>query len=67
MNCRGICERLKVHGTYLSGKKRCAVCCINIKWDGLWCPCCNMRLKAKPLAKKDKENLYRIIGQPKRY
>jgi len=31
-------------GRYDVGQKRCQVCEMFVKWDGLWCPCCGYRL-----------------------
>ena len=59
MTCSEICKKYEVRnfnqGMYFQGNKRCQVCQIYLKWDGLWCPCCNMRLRSKPRAKKFKE------------
>lgn len=35
-------------GRYASGQRRCQICEIYIKWEGLWCPCCGYRLRTKP-------------------
>ena len=53
MVCKGICVRHKAHkpvdaGRYSTGQKRCQMCEIFLKWDGLWCPCCSYRLRSKP-------------------
>ena len=53
MTCKGICIRHKAQkpvgsGRYASGQRRCQICEIFIKWDGLWCPCCGYRLRTKP-------------------
>jgi DNA-directed RNA polymerase subunit RPC12/RpoP len=55
MTCKGICERHKAlrpangsGGRYSADQKRCQICEIFIKWDGLWCPCCGYRLRTKP-------------------
>ena len=53
MTCKGICIRHKAQklvgsGRYASGQKRCQICEIFIKWDGLWCPCCGYRLRTRP-------------------
>jgi hypothetical protein len=53
MACKGICIRHKAPvvsngNRYPTGQKRCQICEIFIKWDGLWCPCCNYRLRMKP-------------------
>jgi hypothetical protein len=53
MTCKGICIRYRAQkpvraGRYATGQKRCQVCEIFIKWDGLWCPCCRYRLRLRP-------------------
>ncbi|MDP8888979.1 MAG: hypothetical protein M3M89_05055, partial [Thermoproteota archaeon] len=58
----GICIRHKAQkpvgsGRYASGQKRCQICEIFIKWDGLWCPCCGYRLRTKPRNLKYKAKL----------
>ena len=62
MTCKGICMRHKAQkpvgsGPYASGQKRCQICEIFIKWDGLWCPCCGYRLRTKPRNLKYKAKL----------
>ena len=62
MTCKGICVRHKAQkpvgsGRYASGQKRCQICEIFIKWDGLWCPCCGYRLRTKPRNLKYKAKL----------
>ena len=44
-------------GRYASRQKRCQICEIFIKWDGLWCPCCGYRLRTKPRNLKYKAKL----------
>ena len=53
MTCKNVCENYKATkpvgtGRYASGQRRCQVCQIFIKWEGLWCPCCGYRLRTKP-------------------
>ena len=53
MTCKDICIRHKAQkpvgsGRYAIGQKRCQICEIFLKWDGLWCPCCGYRLRTKP-------------------
>ena len=48
MTCKGICIRYKASGRYDNGHKRCQVCNIFIKWEGLWCPCCGCKLRTRP-------------------
>jgi hypothetical protein len=68
MVCRGICIRHKAQkpygasGRYATGQKRCQVCEIFLKWDGMWCPCCEYRVRTRPRGHKFKERL-RIMNQ----
>lgn len=55
LTCNGICKQYKArkpHPTagsrYGLGQKRCQSCQEYIWWKGLWCPCCNQRLRTKP-------------------
>lgn len=53
MACRKNCLQYKAQRPpnarrYGSGQKRCQVCDIFLKWDGLFCPCCGNRLRVKP-------------------
>jgi hypothetical protein len=53
MVCKGICMRHKAQkpvgmGRYAAGQRRCQICQMFIKWEGLWCPCCGYRLRTKP-------------------
>ena len=62
MTCKGLCTRYKAQkpvgtGRYASGQRRCQICEIFIKWEGLWCPCCGYRLRTKPRNLKYKAKL----------
>jgi hypothetical protein len=62
MTCNGICIRHKAHkplgsSRYAIGQKRCQICEIFIKWDGLSCPCCGYRLRLRPRSFKLKSKL----------
>ena len=62
MTCKGICTRYKAQkpvgtGRYASGQRRCQICEIFIKSEGLWCPCCGYRLRTKPRNLKYKAKL----------
>jgi hypothetical protein len=62
MTCKDICSRHKApkpvgSGRYSTGQKRCQVCEIFLKWDGLWCPCCGYRLRTRPRNLKYKDKL----------
>ena len=50
MTCRGICKRHKARhivgkSMYALGYRRCKACDIYLDWQGMWCPCCGMRLR----------------------
>ena len=62
MVCKGICIRHKAHkpfgsSRYGTGNKRCQICEIFIKWEGLCCPCCGCRLRNGPRSFKFKAKL----------
>jgi hypothetical protein len=49
MPCKGICTRYKANSNhYANGHKRCNVCELFMNWDGLLCPCCTHKLRARP-------------------
>jgi len=59
--CKGICIRYRVnrdrlYGHYAVGHKRCMLCEIFMKWNGLWCPCCGYRLRSLPRNSKYKDS-----------
>jgi hypothetical protein len=51
MTCKGICHRHRAQersgGRYANGQKRCQVCQIYMKCDGLRCPCCRSKLRTR--------------------
>jgi len=60
--CLEICLKYKAlknkdGGRYDNGQKRCQGCEIFIKWNGIYCPCCNKRLRNKPRNRFTKERL----------
>ena len=61
--CKEICGKYKAQpkGTgparYSVGQKRCQICEIFIEWEGLWCPCCGMKLRTKPRNSRAKKKL----------
>jgi hypothetical protein len=69
MGCRGICTRHRAQrtsgffGRYATGQKRCQICAIFMRWDGLWCPCCGCRVRTKPRNSKFKQKLKMIRKQ----
>jgi hypothetical protein len=44
-------------GRYAMGQKRCQICELFIRWDGLSCPCCGYKLRTKPRNLKYKAKL----------
>lgn len=51
--CKGICKKYKANkpfgrSRYDVGQKKCQICGIFVKWDGLYCPCCCCKLRTKP-------------------
>ena len=40
--------------------KKCSKCCVFIKWDGIYCPCCGVRLSNR--AKNNKARQERVYG-----
>ena len=62
MACKGICIRHKAQkpvaaGRYSTGQKRCQICELFLRWEGLWCPCCGYRLRTRPRNLKFKAKL----------
>jgi hypothetical protein len=62
MICKGICIRHKAYkpvgsGRYANGQKRCQICELFIRWDGIFCPCCGCRLRNGPRCFKFKAKL----------
>ncbi|QMU54697.1 MAG: hypothetical protein GKS07_07325 [Nitrosopumilus sp.] len=45
------------------GNKRCMTCELFVKWEGLWCPCCGGRLRAKPRNSKLRKRLVMELRQ----
>ncbi|MDH3834838.1 MAG: hypothetical protein OES34_11875 [Nitrosopumilus sp.] len=65
-SCNGICNRYKMvkpkgTGRYSAGQKRCNLCDIFMRWEGLFCPCCGYRVRSKPRNRKYKEKYYEAI------
>jgi hypothetical protein len=60
MACNGVtcilykAPRTPLVGRYFEGQKRCQICGIFIKWEGIFCPCCRTKLRTKP-----RSNIYR--------
>lgn len=60
MTCKQICKNYaatkigKCNGWYSLGYKRCNNCEIFLDWDGVWCPCCNKKLRLGPRQSRDR-------------
>jgi len=70
MSCNGVCHRykaLKPFGLsrYLAGQKRCNHCDVYITWEGLFCPCCNLRLRLAPRSGKYKKKYLKELEEKK--
>ena len=70
MTCRNLCERL--YSKIIVGKSKYQegrnivddvrfISCM-ILYDGLFCPCCGMRLRLSPVNKRDRNRLREIHG-----
>jgi hypothetical protein len=73
MVCKGICQQHKAlrpaNGSgggrrYSAGQKRCTICELFIKWNGLWCPCCGCRLRTKPKNTADRRRAAAAMDLP---
>jgi hypothetical protein len=75
LTCKGICKQHKAlrlaNGSggrggrrYSAGQKRCTICELFIKWDGLWCPCCGCRLRTKPRNTADRKRVAKDLSNP---
>lgn len=64
--CVGKCKHTKAEkpkhlGRYASGQKRCNYCEVFVDYDGMFCSCCNRRLRCLPRSRKGKEMYYAQI------
>ena len=46
MVCKGVCGAYKGVKSDINSK-RCTTCALYVKWDGVYCPCCNFMLRVK--------------------
>jgi len=70
MSCKGICNRYRAvkpggNKRYSVGQKRCQICDLFIKVEGLWCPCCGYRLRTKPRGAQAKRNFNESVRAKK--
>jgi len=66
MGCNGICNNFKATkpstgGRYEHGQKRCQTCEIFLYWNGVNCPCCNMRIRSTSRYVKSKEKAIPLV------
>lgn len=56
LTCKGSCkiqhEVKNVVRGEKNGFKRCSICSLYIKWEGVYCPCCGVKLKMSPINNK---------------
>ncbi|HWP78708.1 MAG TPA: hypothetical protein VNL34_03550 [Candidatus Nitrosotenuis sp.] len=65
--CKGYC---KTKYRYLlgeislkyNGQKRCGVCDVYMRWDGVKCPCCRSVLHVRPRHSRAKNRYYETEG-----
>ena len=66
MVCKNRCDRYKAtqcgfkNQRYVLGQKRCNTCQVFVIWDGVYCPCCGYKLRAKPRRKETKERMRKM-------
>ena len=64
-SCVRKCEEFQAenphHGKrYELGQKRCQFCNQWMRYEGIWCPCCNNQLRTRPRCKKYEAEVPRI-------
>jgi len=63
MTCKGVCYRYKGTARFKNkNNKRCKTCGIFIKWEGRYCPCCNVKLSNIPKNSKYRQRLRNELG-----
>ena len=59
LTCKGQCHLKYNTKKYIRGDKgsykRCTLCELYLKWDGIYCPCCGVRLKHSPSNNKSRQ------------
>lgn len=61
--CKGICIRFKATGhkgkhRYEDGQKLCPVCSEFLRYAGVRCPCCGVKLRKTPRANKARKEIH---------
>ncbi|MGQ0772207.1 MAG: hypothetical protein ACT4NT_05495 [Nitrososphaerota archaeon] len=67
LTCKGDCktryqEFLGQISLKYDGQKRCGLCNIYLKWDGVKCPCCSSVLHVRPRHSRAKTKYYESDG-----
>ena len=69
--CKGTCIQYEPQklAHYRNGYRRCQICNVFIKWDGVYCPCCGMHLrtKARGYGRKEFHARLETLGEEGRY
>ncbi len=66
-HCNNICKQYTVNRDnknprkYTAGQKRCHQCEIFIDWSGIYCPCCNNKLRTKPRTSRNRKVYQEIM------
>lgn len=49
--CKDTCKHYEIRSIFNNvlpkDFKKCRVCYLQIKWEGVWCPCCGSRLSSR--------------------
>lgn len=53
--CSKRCTEFKTLKRYWNGGKRCSTCEIFIEYEGVWCPCCGIKLRTRTRNSKRKK------------
>ena len=60
LSCKGQCQlkyttKKTIANAKENGYKRCSKCLVFIKYEGVYCPCCGVRLKTSPRNNKSRK------------
>lgn len=63
--CKGVCTNFEyetkktVRGKLREDYRRCSICCVFLKYEGIYCPCCGVRLKHSPRNNCSRKRYYK--------
>lgn len=63
--CKGVCTNSQyetkktVRGKLREDYRRCSICCVFLKYEGIFCPCCGVRLKVSPRNNCSRKRYYK--------